>query len=95
MLNQNNSVSFDTCNSCASEIKKKILREGIWEPYTERIKNLIKSQDELWELYREETNFENKRLILEDIVNLQHHIANWYSASLKIIEIDYNLEKQK
>lgn len=95
MLNQNNSESLDTCNSCASDLKKKILKEGIWEPYTERIKNLIKSQDELWDLYYQETSFENKRLILEDIVNLQPIISNWYNASLKIIEIDYNWEKQK
>ena len=95
MLNQNNSELLDTCNTCASDLKNKILKEGIWEPYTERVKNLIKSQDELWELYYEETNFENKRLILEDIVNLQPQIANWYSASLKIIEIDCNLRKQK
>ena len=95
MSNQNNSESFDTYNTCAKDIKNKILKEGIWEPYTERIKNLVKSQDKLWELYNVESSFEHKRLILEDIINLQPTIANWYNISLKIIEGGIDSEAEK
>ena len=95
MSNQNNSESFDTYNSCANEIKNQILKEGIWQPYTERIKNLVKSQDKLWELYYAESSFDHKRLILEDIINLQPTIANWYNVSLKIIEGGVYTESEK
>ena len=95
MSNQNNSESFDAYNTCANEIKNQILKEGIWEPYTERIKNLIKSQDKLWELYNAESSFEHKRLILEDIINLQPTIANWYNVSLKIIQGGVCTEDEK
>ena len=95
MLNQNNPESSDTINVCSNDIKNKILKEGIWQPYTERIKNLVKSQDKLWELYNAESSFENKRLILEDIINLQPTIANWYSTSLNIIQFGVNSEAKK
>jgi len=77
-------------NQCPNEIKNKILREGIWEPYTQRIENLEKSQKKLWELYYLDSNLENKREILEDLINLQPVIADWYSASKKIIELEGN-----
>jgi len=77
-------------NMCPNEIKRQILREGIWESYTQRIKNLLKSQEKLWELYNVDSNLENKRKVLEDIVNLQPVIADWYSSSKKIIEIEGN-----
>ena len=80
-----NSELFD-----AYEIKKKILREGIWQPFTERIKNLENAEKKLWELYNADSNLENKREILEDIVNLQPVIADWYSSSKKIIELEGN-----
>jgi len=89
MLKQN-SESFDTYNTSANDIKKKILREGIWQPFTERIKNLEKSQEKLWELYYLDCNLDNKRKVLEDIVNLQPVIADWYSSSLKIIDLERN-----
>lgn len=89
MLKQN-SESFDVYNICANDIKKKILREGIWAPYTERIKNLEKAQEKLWKLYESDCNVDDKRKILEDIVNLQPVIANWYSSSLKVIELEGN-----
>jgi len=89
MLKQN-SESFDVYNECANDIKKKILREGIWEPYTQRIKNLEKSQEKLWKLYYSVCDIDCKRKILEDIVNLQPVIADWYSSSKKVIEIERN-----
>ena len=95
MLNQKNSESFDTYNTCANDIKNQILKDGIWEPYTERIRNLVKSEGKLWELHDSESNFENKRKILEDIINLQPVIADWYNASKKIIELDVKSEVQK
>ena len=95
MLNQNNSESFDTYNICASDLKNQILKDGIWKPYSDRVKNLLMSQEKLWELYGAESNFENKRLVLEDIINLQSVIASWYSASKKIIELEVNSEGQK
>ncbi len=95
MLNQKNSKSFDTNNTCANDIKNQILKDGIWQPYTERIRNLEKSEGKLWELHDSESNFENKRKILEDIINLQPVIADWYNASKKIIELDVKSEVQK
>ena len=95
MLNQKNSESFDTYNTCANDIKNQILKDGIWQPYTERIRNLEKSEGKLWELHDSESNFENKRKILEDIINLQPVIADWYNASKKIIELDVKSEVQK
>jgi len=95
MLNQNNSESFDTYNTCANDLKKQILKDGIWKPYADRLKNLLISQEKLWELYGAESNFENKRLVLEDIINLQSVIASWYSATKKIIEFGVNSEAQK
>ena len=80
--------NFESVN--AYEIKKKILREGIWQPFTERIKNLENAEKKLWELYNADSNLENKREILEDIVNLQPVIADWYSSSKKIIELEGN-----
>ena len=77
-------------NMCPNEIKRQILREGIWESYTQRIKNLEKSQEKLWELYYLDSDVDNKRKILEDIVNLQPVISNWYSSSLKVIELEGN-----
>ena len=77
-------------NMCPNEIKRQILREGIWQPFTERIKNLENAEKKLWELYNADSNLENKREILEDIVNLQPVIADWYSSSKKIIELEGN-----
>ena len=94
MLNQNNSESFDTY-TCASDLKNQILKEGIWKPYADRVKNLLVSQEKLWELYDTESNFEHKRLVLEDIINLQTIIASWYSATKKIIEFGVNSEGQQ
>jgi len=87
-MSKQNSESF--ANASANEIKNKILREGIWMPYTERIKYLLLCQDKFWKLYEEEPNLESKRKILEDIVNLQPVIADWYNASKKIIEFEVN-----
>ena len=42
-------VRYFEFDVCAVEIKKKILREGIWEPYTQRIKNLEKAQEKFLE----------------------------------------------
>ena len=95
MLNQNKSESFDIMNECPSEIKNQILKEGIWQPYTDRIKNLVKTEEKLWELYYSESNTDHKRLILEDIINLQPTIANWYTASKKILEMDVDPEDAK
>ena len=95
MLNQNNPESSDTINTCSNDIKNQILKDGIWQPYTERIRNLVKSEEKLWELHDTESNFENKRKILEDIINLQPVIADWYNASKKIIELDVKSEVQK
>ncbi len=77
-------------NLCPNEIKRQILREGIWESYTDRVKNLLHTQEKLWELYSLESNLDNKRKILEDIVNLQPVIANWYASSLKVIDLEGN-----
>jgi len=77
-------------NMCPNEIRNKILREGIWESFTERMKNLLETQEKLWELYNVDSNLENKRKVLEDIVSLQPVIADWYYSSKKIIEIEGN-----
>ena len=77
-------------NMCPNEIKRQILREGIWESFTERVKNLLETQEKLWELYNSNCSVEDKRKILEDIVNLQPVIADWYYSSKKIIEIEGN-----
>ena len=89
MLKQN-TESFDAYNSCADEIKNKILKEGIWKPYTNRIKTLLLCQDKFWDLYSTESNLEHKRVVLEDLVNLQSIIADWYKSSKKIIEFETN-----
>ena len=77
-------------NMCPNEIKRQILREGIWQPFTERIKNLENAEKKLWELYNADSNLENKREILEDLINLQPVIADWFSSSKKIIELEGN-----
>jgi len=82
------SIGID--NLYSDEIRNKILREGIWKPYTERIKNLERVQEELWKLYDSNCNVDDKRKILDDIVNLQLVIANWYASSLKVIELEGN-----
>jgi len=83
-------VRYFEFDVCAGKIKKKILREGIWKPYTQRIKNLEKVQEKLWKLYYLDSDVDNKRKILEDIINLQPVIADWYSSSLKVIELEGN-----
>lgn len=85
-----NTESYDTYNTCAENIKNQILKEGIWKQYTYRIKNLLLCQDKFWELYNAESNLEGKRHILEDLVNLQPVIADWYNSSKKIIEFETN-----
>jgi len=46
---------------------------------------------ELWKLYEQESYIDAKRMILEDIINMQSAINDWYSESRKFIEIDVNL----
>ncbi|KEQ56929.1 hypothetical protein SCCGRSA3_01928 [Marine Group I thaumarchaeote SCGC RSA3] len=87
-MSKQNTESYDTYNTCAENIKNQIRKEGIWKPYTNRIKNLLLCQDKLWELYNAESNLEGKRRILEDLINLQPLIAEWYSTSKKIIEFE-------
>lgn len=87
-MSKQNTESYDTYNTCAENIKNQILKEGVWKPYTHRIKNLLLCQDKFWELYNAESNLEGKRKILEDIINLQPVIADWYNASKKIIEFE-------
>jgi hypothetical protein len=84
MLKQN-SESFDTYNTSANDIKKKILREGIWEPYTQRINSLERTEKEFWKLFAQETDSSQKRAILEDLVNLQPVIARCYDAAQLIL----------
>ena len=72
----------------AIEKKKKILREGVWEPYTLRIKNLEKAEEKLWELYESDCDVECKRKILENVIDLQSIIANCYNSSQKVLEQD-------
>ncbi len=88
MESSTESIGID--NFSSNEIKNQILREGIWSPYTERIKNLEKAEEKLWELYNSDCNVNDKRKILEDIVNLQPVISNWYSSSMKVIEAEGN-----
>ncbi len=89
-MSKQNSESFDTYNTCANEIKNRILKEGIWKPYTNRIKSLLLCQDKFWELYNSESDLAHKRVVLEDLVNLQSLIAEWYKSSKKIIEFETN-----
>ncbi len=89
-MSKQNTESYDTYNTCAENIKNQILKEGVWKPYTYRIKNLLLCQDKFWELYNAESNLEGKRKILEDLINLQPVIADWYNASKKIIEFEVN-----
>jgi len=51
---------------------------------------LLETQEKVWELYNSDCSIDDKRKILEDIVNLQPVIADWYSSSLKVIEIENN-----
>ena len=95
MSQQKKSESFDTYNTCSNVIKNQILKEGIWKPYTVRIQNLIEAEICFWKLYEEDSNLENKRKVLEDIINLQPVIADWYNASKKIIELELQSEMQK
>ena len=87
-MSKQNTESYDAYNSCADEIKNKILKEGIWKPYPNRIKALLLCQDKFWELYNAESNLEHKRVVLEDLVNIQSIIADWYKSSKKIIEFE-------
>jgi len=52
-------------NMCPNEIKRQILREGIWESFTERVKNLLETQEKLWELYNSDCSIDDKRKKLE------------------------------
>ncbi len=88
MESSTESIGID--NFSSNEIKNQILREGIWLPYTERIKNLERVQKKLWELYDSNCNVDDRRKILDDIVNLQLVIANWYASSLKVIDLEGN-----
>ncbi|HEY4679656.1 MAG TPA: hypothetical protein VIH04_00135 [Nitrosarchaeum sp.] len=42
---------FDISNLSSVEIKSKIQREGIWPPYTQRIKSLERDEREFWILF--------------------------------------------
>jgi len=80
------SIELGIQNLCPNEIRNKILREGIWEQFTERLGHLLKTQEELWKLYEDESYIEAKRKILEDIISVQSTIHDWYAASQKILE---------
>ena len=86
----NNTEYSEIQNLDSEEIRNKIIREGVWEQFTERIKNLLKSQEELWKLYDTESYIDAKRKILEDVINLQSTINDWYAASRKFVEIQAN-----
>lgn len=77
--------SDDITKLSSNEIKSKIQREGIWPQYTQRIKSLEKTEQELWKLFSQENDSSRKRAILEDLVNLQPIIANCYDAAQSII----------
>jgi len=70
------------------EIKHLIVKDGLWPPYTRRLKNLEKVDEHLWRIFYQEYNLENKLKILEDIANLQPIISKCYSAAREIIEYD-------
>lgn len=72
---------FDISHLSSSEIKSKIQREGIWPQYTQRLKSLERTQKELWNLFAEENDTGRKRVILEELVNLQSVLANCYDTA--------------
>ena len=80
-------------NQCPNEIKNKILKEGMWAQFTERLKYLLKSQDEFWRLYEKESSVDSQIRILEDIVNIQATIHDWYTASRKFVGADSGVYK--
>ena len=72
---------FDISHLSSAEIKCKIQRNGIWPQYTQRLKSLERAQKELWNLFAEENDTGRKRVILEELVNLQSVLANCYDTA--------------
>lgn len=91
MSNQKNE-SFE---KYSDDLRKNILKNGIWNSYENRIKNLLKAEAKFWELYYTESNLENKRALIGDIVNLQPVIIDWYNAAKKLIEYEADPEACK
>ena len=77
---------FDITNLSSAEIKSKIQREGIWSPYTQRIKTLERAEKEFWELFAKENDPARKCAILEDLVNLQPVISRCYDTAQTMLQ---------
>ena len=75
----------DVTNLTSNELKSKIQREGIWPQYTQRIKSLERTEKEFWKLFAQENDSGRKRVILEDLVNLQPIMANCYDAAQNLL----------
>ena len=90
MSNQNRTQRLpqNIQNLNEDEIKHLIVKNGLWPPYSRRIKNLEKVEDKLWRLFTQEYNLQSKLKILEDIANLQPLISKCYSSAKEIIEFD-------
>ena len=77
---------FDIENLSPTEIKSKILRDGIWPQYTQRIKTLERTEKEFWKLYAKENDPGRKCAILEDLVNLQPAISRCYDTAQTMLQ---------
>ena len=77
---------FNIENLSSTEIKSKILRDGIWPQYTRRIKTLERAEKEFWELFANENDPGRKCAILEDIVNLQPIISRCYDTAQTMLQ---------
>lgn len=83
---------FNVENLSSTEIKSKILREGIWPQYTQRIKTLERAEKEFWGLFAKENDPGRKCAILEDIVNLQPAISRCYDTAVSMLIPDKELK---
>lgn len=72
-------------NLTCDELKRVLLRHGMWPQYTKRIKNLEKVEREFWKLYEQEVDLEKKIRTLENIANLQSIVSNCYATAKEFL----------
>ncbi len=77
--------SEDISKLSSNELKSKIQKDGIWPQYTQRIKSLERTEKEFWKLFSQENDSARKRVILEDLVNLQPVLSRCYDAAQSML----------
>lgn len=72
-----------------------IAKHQFVDQHLERIDQLELVNQELWSLYRKETDIVNESTILLNIVELQAYFSEYYEASMNVLQQQIQYDKQQ